>query len=132
MNQEDVKSSAYKFLQSLARELDSNMPPPTEMRRLIDQTVAEAKGDPPRKHMRGPENVFLNQYAIPIVFRHMQGVDGIGVKEAKQSLLSEFYRNMKDYAFWTPARTRGHLSPKYWGQNPLKSSLSGRVTMVRS
>jgi len=91
------------------------MPPPMEMRRLIDQTVAEAKDDPARKHMRIPESAFLCQYAIPTIFRRMQSVDGIGEKEAKQSLLSEVYKNMKDYSLWTPARTRGHPFTKLMG-----------------
>lgn len=118
MDREDLKSSAYRFLESLAEELDSTMPPPSEMRRLIDQTVAQAKIDPARMHMRGPENAFLYQYAIPIIFRCMQCVDGIGEKEAKQSLLSEFYKNMKDYSLWTPARTRGHPFTKVLGARP--------------
>lgn len=118
MNREDLKSKAQKFLESLQKELNSNMPPAAEMRRLVHEIVTDAKKNPTRKHMRQPENAFLYQYAFPIICRHMQTVDGIGPDEVKQSLLSEFYRNMKDCCLQTPARTRGHPFTKIIGAKP--------------
>lgn len=118
MNREDLKSGAQKFLQSLEKELNSRMPSLAEMRKLVHDTVTDAKKNPTRKHMRKPEDAFLYQFAMPIIFRHMQTVDGIRINEAKQSLLSEYYRNMKDYCLQTPARTRRHPFTKIMGAKP--------------
>ncbi len=48
----------------------------------------------------------------------MQIVDGIGAEEARNSLLSEFYRNMRNFCVQTPARKRGHPFTKILGTKP--------------
>jgi hypothetical protein len=118
MDREDLKSEAQEFLESLEKKLNSEMPSPVEMRRCVHQVVTDSQGDPTRPHMRQPENAFLYDYAIPIIIQHMQTVNGIGPNEAKRSLLSEFYRNMKDCCLQTPARTRGHPFTKMVGAKP--------------
>jgi hypothetical protein len=117
-NREELKLRARDFLQSLEKELNAKMPPPPEMREIVRKTAAQAKDDPARKHMRQPENAFLYHYALPIIFDHMQIVDGIGAKEARNSLLSEFYRNMGACCLQTPARKQGHPFTKILGAKP--------------
>jgi len=117
-NREEMKLRAREFLQSLEKELNAKVPPPAQMRDMVQKTVAEAKNDPARPHMRQRENAFLYQYALPIIFDHMQIVDGIGAEEARQSILSEFYRNMKNFCVQTPARRQGHPFTKILGTKP--------------
>lgn len=103
-----VKQQAYDFLRDLEQRLNAELPTPANMRRCIPRIVSEAKSDDKRKHMRQPEDAFLYHYAFPIIFQHMQTVEAIGPEQARQSLLSEYYRNMPEYCLDTPARTEGH------------------------
>jgi hypothetical protein len=113
-----LKDEAHKFLESLERELANKMPSPKEMRQSIHDIVTRAKNNNKMKHMRQPEDAFLYHNAVPIIFRHMQTVRGIGESEAKQSLLSEFYRNMPDLCLDTPARLQLHPFDKVVGTKP--------------
>jgi hypothetical protein len=115
MDRGALKDRAYKFLESLEIRLISETPSPAAMRQSIRETVASARNDVTRKHMRQPENVFLYHYAIPIIFRHMQTVPDIGETKAKQSLLSAFDRNIPDRCVGTPARKHRHPFGKVLG-----------------
>lgn len=117
MNKE-LKQRAHDFLQSLEKELALSTPPPKEMRTAIRKIVADAESDATRKHLRHGEDGFLNHYAIPTIFRHMQTVNGIGKSEAVQALLSESYRHMSEFASQTPARTQAHPFTKIVGAKP--------------
>lgn len=115
---ETVKDRARNFLGSLEKELTSNLPSPSKMRRVVLETVNSAKNDGTRKHMRTPESAFLYQYAVPIIFQHMQTVDGIGKSEALKSFLSESYLHIPDCSLATPARTKRHPFDKLVGARP--------------
>jgi hypothetical protein len=118
MDKERLKSRAHDFLKSLEDQLISHTPPPEDMRRRIREIVVDAKTNNTMKHMRKPEDAFLYKYAMPVIFRHMQTVEGIGAIEARHSLLCEYYRNMKEYCHCTPARTQRHPFSKAVGTKP--------------
>jgi hypothetical protein len=103
--EEVVKRNAYKFLSELQQELTDRLPVAAAMRASIRTIMAASKIEHSKKHLRQPEYVFLNHYAIPIISIAMQKVDGIGPEEAQNSLLCEFYRNMPQYCRTTAART---------------------------
>jgi len=113
-----LKRGALEFLESVEKELTSGTPSPMRMRESVREVVAAAKSDKTLPHMRQPENAFLYRYAVPIVFRQMQNVPGIGETEARQSLLSEFYRNLPGLCLATPARTQRHPFNKVIGMQP--------------
>ena len=109
---------AYKFLKSLEGELTSKLPSPDAMRTQVREEVAAAKSDNASKHKRQPEDAFLYHFAFPLLFEHLQTVDGIDRLAARQSLLSEYYRNMNKLCSGTPARRQGHPFNKLIGSKP--------------
>ena len=88
------------------------------MRAAIPAIVKASKSDNKQPHMRQPEDAFLYRYVFPIMFRHMKTVEGIGEEEARQSLLSEYYRNMPEFCRDTPARKERHPFSKLIGSKP--------------
>ena len=95
--------------------MNARLPAPEVMREKIPEIVAEAKTDDSKKHMRQPEDAFLYKFAFPIVFEHIQTLDGINVDKARKSLLSEYYRNMPQYCMASPARKQRHPFSKAFG-----------------
>ena len=113
-----LKAKAYGFLTGLEAELNRTLPPPDAMRLGVREVVERAKSDESSKHKRQPEDAFLYHYAFPIVFRSMTAVDGIDESSARQSLLSEYFRNMPAYCSGTPARRQRHPFNKLIGAKP--------------
>ena len=109
------KEDAYGFLQALHTRLDQDLPPPGLMRKKILEVVEKAKTDDSMKHMRQPEDAFLHHFAFPILFDHMQSVEGVDNEVAASSLLSEYYRNMPHCCKDTPARKQRHPFSKLIG-----------------
>jgi hypothetical protein len=133
MNRELLKQRAHDFVESLEKELTSNTPPPKEMRTAVRKIVADAQNDATRKHMRRTEDAFLNHYAVPIIYRHMQTVDGIGKSQAVEALLSESYRHMPECS-QTPARTQRHPFTKIVGAKPssIDAQWTGKVPLIQA
>jgi hypothetical protein len=133
MDRETLKQEACNFLESLEKELTLNTPPPTGMRAAIRKIVADAKHDAARPHMRRAEDAFLNYYAIPIISRHMQTVDGIGECQAAKALLCESYRHMPEGS-QTPARTKRHPFTKIVGTTPssIIAQWTGKVPLIQA
>jgi hypothetical protein len=117
MDANERKLGALRFLSTLEKQLNARIPSPSVMRKSIHAIVDGAKNDPKLKHMRQPEDAFLYHYAVPVIFDHMR-TQGIHDDEARQSLLSEYFQNMKQYCLDTPARTQGHPFSKVIGAKP--------------
>lgn len=109
------KRDAYEFLADLENALTANLLAPEYIRRPVREMMQKAKTDDHQKHLRTPEDAFLYGCALEIIFRQMQKVPGIGGDEAKQALLSEYYRNMPGYCQATAARTVRHPFNKLLG-----------------
>lgn len=112
------KRDAYKFLKSLEVKLTKTLPEPDAIRVQVRQVVASSKLDDKAKHKRQPEDAFLHHFAFPVLFEHMQTVSGIDRTAAQESLLSEYFRNMKEMCFGTPARHQRHPFNKIIGSKP--------------
>src|SRR5215216_6427727 len=97
------KENARQFLAELHKRLLLELPSPSAMRKAIAAMLAEPKHDN-NKHLRPAEPAFLNRYAVPAVVAHMQTVTNIGEKEAREALLSERYRCMRQYHRNSPCR----------------------------
>ncbi len=117
-SREALKDKAYEFLHSLEESLNANLPPQAELKQSIRNIIEAAKKHSGQKHLRQPENAFLYRYAVPTIFDCMQTVPGIGEIEARQSFLSEFYRNFPQWSLATPARTQRHPFNKILGTKP--------------
>ncbi len=114
------KSEAYEFLKGLELELTKALPAPDDLREQVRKVVAESKLDDKAKHKRQPEDAFLYHFAFPVIFKYMQTIPGIDQTAAKQSLLSEYFRNMKDKCSGTPTRKKRHPFNKIIGSKPTK------------
>jgi hypothetical protein len=102
----------------LEKVLNDRLLAPDAMRKEVREIVKQAKENDTWKHKRQPEDAFLYHFAFPIIFEHMQTVDGIDQQCAKQTLLSEYYRNMKEWCSGTPARKQRHPFNKVIGARP--------------
>jgi hypothetical protein len=98
------KREAKAFLIELQQELNDQLPDAATLRQEIPRIIASRPGDPSKVHLGTPEYVFINHFAIPIIFDAMQSIEGIEENEARKSLLCEFYRHMPKYCITTAAR----------------------------
>jgi hypothetical protein len=112
------KRDAYKFLKGLEAELTRILPEPDAMRKQVRQVVAESKSDDKAKHKQQPEDAFLYHFAFREIFNYIQTIPGIDQAAAKESLLSEYFRNMKGICSGTPARKQRHPFNKINGLKP--------------
>lgn len=111
-------AEAYRFLKGLEVELTRKLPAPQDMLRRVREVVAASKSDEKAKHMRQPEDAFLHYFAFPVLFECLQTVPGIDECKARESLLSEYYRNMMDMCSGTPSRRERHPFNKLFGSKP--------------
>jgi len=77
----------------------------------IRQRAAKAKTDDSAPHLRRPEEVFLNEYAIPCLFRELQRQCGLSPQDACTALLSENHKYLNGVSSTTPARSIQHRHP---------------------
>jgi hypothetical protein len=111
------KDRALAFLKELEETLNSKLPGPTDMDPWIRSTVAEAKTDDKKKHLRSPEAVFLNEQALPKLFDLLIH-RGLSREQAQEALLSENYRGTPELALGSPVRWERHPFRKTLGARP--------------
>lgn len=110
------KDVARLYLESLETWLRSNLCSASEMRVKIPAIMKTATTDASKKHWgNNPESAFLNALVAPLLFQHMQTVPGIGPSEARQSLVSDYWRSMPEYCSQSSARTEHHIFGKQLG-----------------
>ncbi len=107
----DKKAKAKEFLDDLQSAMNDRLPRWQEIQAEIPDIVSEAKGREDWKHKRTPEDVFLHHFAFPILFQYISDDLGHGNDAARQSLLSEFFRNMPDMVSGSPARAMRYGNP---------------------
>jgi hypothetical protein len=98
------KTSAHKFLTGLEGELTKLLPEPTQMRIRVAAPPEEGKDGKSPSKIR--ENKFI-YYALPIVTGYMQTIKGIGPNEARQSMLCEYHKKVRNSS-GNPFRRAGH------------------------
>jgi hypothetical protein len=111
------KGKAYEFLRGLHETLSRTLPPPSSMRKEIDQTVSLAKHDENMAHLRWPESVFVNAFATPLLSRSLVEYPGMSEDDARKSFLSESFRSLPEYCSGTPARRMRHPFNKALNSN---------------
>ncbi len=109
------KERARCFLERAEAALNTDLPPPPELRKAIREIVADSQSDVSKRHMRSPESAFLNRYIIPKIYLLMQTINGINKEQARQAFLCEGYANMLQCCSGTPARTERHPFTKVIG-----------------
>lgn len=82
--------------------------------KTIDDIAKDAMGDASKRHLRIKESAFV--YVIPCLFEQMKAKTG--PEAARKSLLSESWRNMREFSEASPARGRGHPFGKLLGTKP--------------
>jgi hypothetical protein len=115
------KQDAYRFLRGLEGYLDKYLPDWQVITEELPKIRRAAKGDERQKHKRGAEHAFINHYAIPRIFEYVSRQPGMGEDKTRQALLSESYRNLKEYCSASPARSQRH---------PFKKALGGKAADV--
>jgi hypothetical protein len=99
----DGKASALQYFQSLKKALrSSGMPKSESMNAVIRSTVTAAKTNDKQKNLRLPEAAFLNRFAIPVLFQHLQTEMGLSEVQARESFLNEYHRTMPETSNGSP------------------------------
>jgi hypothetical protein len=126
---EERKRGAYMFLKNFESALNSELPPPAELRTLIRKTTLESKTDSGRDYLRLPESAFLNLFAIPALHKFISNQSGMNSLKASEVLLSEYKRLRPRYCSGPPIRTMKHPFRKVMGVKPstiMQQWMSGR------
>ena len=84
---------------------------------VIRRIVAEAKSNDRQKHLRLPEAAFLNSFAVPTLFKHLQDWAGLSAEQAREALLNEYHRTMPEVSTRSPIRATRHPFKKMLGAN---------------
>jgi hypothetical protein len=108
-------TDAYRFLRSLEQHLNEALPGPREVATNIAEIVRTSKASRTNLHKSFPEGALLNHYVLPAIHHFVSQLDGMGSDRARESLLSESYREMREYASGTPARLSRHPFEKVIG-----------------
>jgi hypothetical protein len=108
-------SDAYRFFQSLEQHLNEVLPGPREVATNIADIVRTSKASRTDLHKSFPEGALLNHYVLPAIHSFLSQLNGMDPDKARESLLSESYREMRTYASGTPARLSRHPFEKVIG-----------------
>lgn len=106
-----LKLKAYSYLQSLERYLIETTPQSEEMR----ERVAELQSEPTNTH-KIRENIFLYEI-MPAISQHMQTVVGIDARQARESLVCEYHKNIPTLSASNGFRAVGHPFSKQIGES---------------
>lgn len=102
------KRDAYEFLESLRLKLERDLPGSEEMRKTVESIVESAATEAKKKHLTSREHAFINAIATPLIFEAIAGHPGMNTEKARESFLTESYRNLPEFSRATPARRLRH------------------------
>ena len=108
-------TDAYRFFRSLEQHLNEALPGPREVATNIADIVRTSKASRTNLHKSFPEGALLNHYVLPAIHRFVSQLNGMDSDRARESLLSESYHQMGEYASGTPARLSRHPFEKVIG-----------------
>jgi len=102
------KESAFSFLLSLEEFLNKSIPDPHEVLKKIHEIVEKAKtsNDKRERHLKRPEEAFLNEYVAPVIHNFLSINLGLGMEGARKAFLSENYRCIPKLASDSPRRSK--------------------------
>lgn len=110
--------AAYEFLRHLEGALAAALPHGPAMEAAIRQVIAEATADPKRAHERKQEAAFLNHFVLPVVHAELQTFGGLAADAAREALLNEYHRGMREISKRSPASSGRHPFRKMLGASP--------------
>jgi hypothetical protein len=103
-----TKAHAHNFLRQFEHKLTEDLPDLESLRKTVRDIAKQAKGSEILPHMRRPEEAFLNTYAIPRLSKELQAACGLNMAEAREAILSENFRHIKELSSASPARKTRH------------------------
>ena len=106
---------AYRFFRSLEKHLNEALPGPRELATSIAEIVRTSRASRSDLHKSFPEAALLNHYLLPAIHYFVSKLDGMDPDKARESLLSESYRAMREYSSGSPARLSRHPFEKVIG-----------------
>jgi hypothetical protein len=112
------KDVAHQFLAGFQQSLERDLGAITSLASTVRQRARAAKDDASTPHLRRPEEVFLNEYAVPRLFEELQSKLRLSPDNARTALLSENYRHMATMCSGTPARAVRHPFDKTFAPSP--------------
>jgi hypothetical protein len=112
------KEQAKAFLDELALAIARQCPKGTAMERAVRRIIREARKEPPKKHLGGPEAAFLNHFVVPVLFEQIKLFANLTDPRAREALLNEYHRSMPDYSAKSPIRAGKHPFNKAIGSTP--------------
>lgn len=101
----DKKQAAFDFLTQFTQHLNHSLPPWGELNAAIPLIVEEAKTRDDWKHKRQPEDAFLYHYAFPLISEFLIAQGGLTKAQAREALLTEYYRQETELSSGTPSRS---------------------------
>jgi len=112
------KADARAFLHDLAQSIAKGAPKGTAMERELRRMTTEAKLDAEKKHLKTPEAAFLNRFVVPVLFDQIRQHSKLTDSQAREALLNEYHRCMRDVSEKSPIRAKKHAFKKLIGSSP--------------
>jgi len=128
------KDAAHCFLADFQQSLQRDIAAVSSFSSTVRRRALAARIDARAPHLRRPEEVFLNEYAVPRLFQELQSQLGLPADSARTALLSENYRHMPAMCSGTPARAVRHPFDKTFAPNPqsiIEHWCSGKANALR-
>ncbi len=88
------------------------------MERELRRMTTEAKLDAEKKHLKTPEAAFLNRFVVPVLFDQIRQHSKLTDSQAREALLNEYHRCMRDVSEKSPIRAKKHAFKKLIGSSP--------------
>jgi hypothetical protein len=117
----EQKELARSFLETLEASLGQQLPGPTAVSSWVRSTVAAAKSDETKAHLRTPEPAFLHGRVVPVLFSTLQsGPWALNPEQAREALLNEYFREMPEFCTRSPSRSTLHPFDKAMGASAVQ------------
>jgi hypothetical protein len=117
------KAEARLFLQAMESFLATELPTRSEVRAAVDEEVARARAakqkspDKNQSYISSPEGAFFKLLGIGCVFRFLVEKAAMPEDEARTALLSESFRNCRNFSSNSPRSKEKHPFTKNVGEN---------------
>lgn len=128
------KDLAYRFLIDFQQALGCDLAAVNSFSSTVRKRASAAKIDDTAPHLRRPEEVFINHYALPRLFQELQSKLALSSENARAALLCENYRYLPAMCSGSPARAVRHPFDKTFAPDPstvLANWSSGKANALR-
>ena len=115
-----TKRTAHAFLSHFERILARRLATVAHFSAAVRERALAAKDDPDIPHLRRPEEVFLNEHAIPCLAAELKSYFKLSDQQAAEALLAENFRHLNGASLASPVRSAKHPFDKTFAPDPLK------------